>query len=67
MPNLTARIGKDNDANLYVSYCPEMDIASQGKTIGEAFDNLREAVSLYIEEVAEMELEEVEGAEFSLA
>lgn len=66
MTNLTARIGKDNDTNLYVSYCPEMGIASQGETIGRAFANLREAVSLYIEEAVNMELEEVEGTEFSL-
>ena len=66
MMNLTARIGKDNDTNLYVSYCPEMGIASQGETISKAFVNLREAVSLYVEEAINMELEEVEGTEFSV-
>ena len=50
MNNLTARIGKSNDTGLYVSYCPEIGIASQGETLGKAFENLKEAVSLYIEE-----------------
>lgn len=36
--------------NMYVSWCPEVDIASQGKTVEEAVANLREAVELYLEE-----------------
>ena len=35
----------------YSSWCPEFDIASQGKTIEEARENLKEAVSLYVETV----------------
>jgi predicted RNase H-like HicB family nuclease len=31
----------------YVSLCPELDVASQGKTVEEAVENLREAVNLY--------------------
>ena len=53
MIKLTAKIEKEQETNLYVSYCPQVDIASQGKTIGEATDNLKEAVSLYLEEVTE--------------
>ena len=53
MIKLTAKIEKEQETNLYVSYCPQVDIASQGKTIGEAMDNLKEAVSLYLEEVTE--------------
>ena len=34
----------------YVSWCPELDVASQGKTIEEAIDNLKEAVELYLED-----------------
>ena len=33
----------------YVSLCPELDIASQGNTIEEARDNLREALELFFE------------------
>ena len=33
----------------YVSFCPELDIASQGATIEEAHDNLREALELFFE------------------
>ena len=34
----------------YVSLCPELDVASQGKTIEEAIRNLKEAVELYLED-----------------
>ena len=34
----------------YVSLCPELDIASQGKTVEEAVKNLQEAVELYLED-----------------
>ena len=39
---LTAIIEREGDG--YVSLCPELDIASQGDTIEQARDNLREAV-----------------------
>lgn len=44
----TAIINKDG--RLYVSWCPELDIASQGKTVEAALDNLREAIELYLED-----------------
>ena len=34
----------------YVSYCQELGIASQGKTVREAEKNIREAIHLYLEE-----------------
>ena len=34
----------------YVSLCPELDVASQGKSIEEALANLKEAVELYLED-----------------
>jgi predicted RNase H-like HicB family nuclease len=34
----------------YVSYCQELGIASQGKTVKEAMKNIKEAISLYLEE-----------------
>ena len=47
---LTAEIYKEKKG-LYVSHCPQIGIASQGKEEEEAFNNLKEAVSLYLEEV----------------
>jgi predicted RNase H-like HicB family nuclease len=44
----TAIIHKED--NLYVAQCPEVGTASQGESIEEAVDNLREATELYLEE-----------------
>jgi predicted RNase H-like HicB family nuclease len=44
---LTAIIEREGDG--YVSLCPELDIASQGGTIEEARDNLREALELFFD------------------
>ena len=44
---LTAVIEREGEG--YVSMCPELDVASQGKTIEEACDNLREALELFFE------------------
>lgn len=48
MSSLSAIINKEGD--WYVSWCPEVDIASQGKTVEEAVSNLKEAVELYLED-----------------
>ena len=53
---LTAIIERDGDG--YVSFCPELDIASQGKTIEEARDNLQEALELFFETASESEMKE---------
>ena len=44
---LTAIIEREGDG--YVSLCPDFDIASQGSTIEEARENLREALELFFE------------------
>ncbi len=44
---LTAIIEREGDG--YVSLCPELDVASQGDTVQEAKDNLREALELFFE------------------
>lgn len=44
---LTATIWREEDG--YVSFCPELDIASQGDTVEEARANLQEAVDLFFE------------------
>lgn len=35
---------------MYIAKCPEVGTVSQGKTIEEAIENLREATELYLEE-----------------
>lgn len=52
---LTALIEREGDG--YVSLCPELDIASQGRSIEEARDNLREAVELFFETASPDELQ----------
>ena len=42
----------------FVARCPELDVASQGRTVEEALRNLEEAVRLYIEEMGSEALEE---------
>ncbi|MFH1067242.1 MAG: type II toxin-antitoxin system HicB family antitoxin [bacterium] len=37
------------EGNGYVSLCPELDVASQGKSIEDAVAMLKEAVELYLE------------------
>jgi predicted RNase H-like HicB family nuclease len=44
---LTAIIEREDD--VFVALCPELDIASEGKTIEEARANLVEALSLFYE------------------
>ncbi|MFH1328356.1 MAG: type II toxin-antitoxin system HicB family antitoxin [Candidatus Bathyarchaeota archaeon] len=36
------------EEGLYVALCPELDVASQGKSVEEALRNLREALELYL-------------------
>jgi len=47
LPNLSAVISKDGA--WFVSTCPELGIASQGKTRKAAYDMLAEAVELTLE------------------
>ena len=52
----TAIIEKED--NLYVSLCPELDIASQGATVEEARANLIEAIELFFEAASPEEISE---------
>jgi len=38
------------EENLYVAWCPDLDTASQGKTIEESLENLKEAIELHLED-----------------
>jgi predicted RNase H-like HicB family nuclease len=51
---LTAIIEREGGG--YVSLCPELDIASQGDTIEQARDNLREALELFFESASPDEI-----------
>ena len=49
---LTEEIWKEG--NMYVSYCPELDIASCGEDVQQAKTNLLEAIHINIEETKKM-------------
>ncbi len=53
--DMTAVIEREGDG--YVSLCPELDIASQGSTVEEARNNLREALELFFEVASPAEVE----------
>jgi len=46
--NFSSVVWREED--LYVAWCPDLDIASQGKTIEESLANLKEAIELYLED-----------------
>lgn len=52
----TAAIHREGDG--YVALCPELDVASQGDTIEQARDNLREAVELFFETASPQEIQD---------
>ena len=49
------------EAKVYVSWCPELDVASHGESIEEALDKLKEAVSLHLECLQDSELKVLEN------
>ena len=53
---LTAII--EREGNGYVSLCPELDVASQGGSVEEARDNLREALELFFEAASPEEIKQ---------
>lgn len=52
---LTAVIQREDDG--FVAYCPDLDIASQGSSIQDARDQLREAKELFFECASPAEIE----------
>lgn len=51
---LTSIIEKEGGG--YVSICPEVDIASQGNSIEQARENLKEALELFLKRHLKMKL-----------
>lgn len=54
LPSLTAVIEKEG--SWFVSTCPELGVASQGKTRKEAYAMLAEAVELWLEAASAKEI-----------
>ncbi len=46
------------EGKLFVALCPELDVASQGRTVEEARRNIAEAVELFLEEASPAEVRE---------
>ncbi|OGU84831.1 MAG: hypothetical protein A2W11_13150 [Ignavibacteria bacterium RBG_16_35_7] len=60
--NFTVIIEKEDD--MYVGLCPELDIASQGNSVEEARENLKEAIELFLETASPSEVKERLHTEF---
>ena len=54
LPKLTAVIEKEG--KWYVANCPELGLASQGRSLEEAEAMIQEAVELFLEEADEAEI-----------
>ena len=52
--SFTALIEKEDD--MFVSLCPELDIASQGESVEIAKNNLKEAIELFFETASDEEI-----------
>ncbi|OQW97130.1 MAG: hypothetical protein BWK77_02600 [Verrucomicrobia bacterium A1] len=55
LPNLTAVIAKDS-GGWFVSECPELGVASQGRSRMDAYRMLTEAVELWLEAASATEV-----------
>ncbi|MFW6181888.1 MAG: type II toxin-antitoxin system HicB family antitoxin [Spirochaetota bacterium] len=53
---LTAIIEREGD--MFVALCPEVDVATQGKTVDDARRNLVEALELFFEHASPEEVKE---------
>ncbi|MBA7567461.1 hypothetical protein ES708_09173 [subsurface metagenome] len=49
---LTRMISKEE--KVFFAHCPELDVGSQGETVEEADNNLKEAVVLYLNTIEEL-------------
>jgi predicted RNase H-like HicB family nuclease len=58
MPARTLTAVVQKDGNGWVSWCPELDVASQGDTAEQAKANLKEAVDLFLETASPEEIKQ---------
>ncbi|MBP9095113.1 MAG: type II toxin-antitoxin system HicB family antitoxin, partial [Ignavibacteria bacterium] len=50
----------EKDIHGYYAYCPELKgCQTQGDTLDEAYENLKEAIDLYLETLSEDELNDI--------
>ncbi len=54
MRQFTAIIEREDGG--FVATCPELDVASQGDSVSEARENLREAIELFLETASPQEI-----------
>lgn len=60
---LTAILRQEGE--VFTALCPELDVASQGDTLQEAKENLREAVELFLDVAPLAEIEQrYQGSSF---
>jgi len=52
MSTFTAVLHKEDD--MYVAECPEVGTVSQGRSVDDAVNNLKEATALYLEEFPQL-------------
>lgn len=60
MPKIDIQSVIWKEGKYYVSQCLNVDVASYGKTKGEALEKLREALDLYLEEAENFKITKVE-------
>jgi len=49
----------EKEKDWFVALCPEVEVASQGKTIEETMSNLKEAVQLFLETASKEEINNI--------
>lgn len=54
MKNLVVTEEIWKEGNMYTAYCPELDVASCGRDIEEARNNLLEVIEIQLEETAKL-------------
>lgn len=54
--NMRMRLTEElwREGNMYVAYCPELDVPSCGETIEQARSNLKEVILIHLAETAQM-------------
>ena len=60
MVNFTIKYSYDFDTKQYIAEIPELHLSDFGDTIDEALDNVKQALELYIQDVAEVNLHKKE-------
>ena len=54
MKNLVVTEEIWKEGNMYTAFCPELDVASCGRNVEEARDNLLEVIKIQLEETAKL-------------